>query len=113
MKKERIMGKAATTPVIGNWYHEQIQNFQFEVVAIDSQTDSIEVQFVDGEITDFDQESWQEMAITNCHAPEDSSAGYELSLDDQWNDDRAMIPQNLNNPLNQIEGEMFQGSDEF
>jgi hypothetical protein len=106
------MGSAAITPIIGSWYNELVQDLQFEVVAIDDASGNIEIQYLGGEIGEFDMETWRDMTMISCHAPEDAGIAYELSQEDELNDDLAMTPIN-NSPLASIEGETFQGFDDF
>lgn len=60
---ENIMATALSNPEIGLWYRD-IQNRLFEVVAIESE-DCIEVQYYDGDISEYDRESW-ELLCVNC-----------------------------------------------
>lgn len=107
------MNNEFVPPVIGSWYHEQTQNHYFEVVAIDSASGTIEIQYLDGELGEFEQDSWQQLALSFSHPPEDAGAAFELSLEDQWNDDSAMLPHSMSNPLNHIEPDFFPGFDDF
>ena len=50
------MAIALCDPEIGLWYRD-IQNRLFEVIALESE-DAIEVQYYDGDITEYDRESW-------------------------------------------------------
>ena len=82
--KERLMASQypRSTPIIGNWYQSTEQNLYFEVVAVDGLSNSIEVQLLDGEIMEFDTDSWHEAVITSAQPPEDASAAYEMSSED-------------------------------
>lgn len=72
-----------TDPVIESWYKDVENNLNFKVVAIDLDQDSIDVQYLNGEIGSYDKESWYASTFDYIEAPEDWSAPYgNLELDD-------------------------------
>ncbi len=77
--EERMMA-TDIEPVIGNWYKTDDES-TFEVIAVDE--DSIEVQYFDGGIEEFDGAAWKEMALEEIEAPEDWSGPFDdLEKDD-------------------------------
>lgn len=68
--------------VIGDWYFTHEDDVRFEVVALDEESGTIDVQYFDGSIGEFDLETWREMDVSPCAAPEDSSGPYEMSFDE-------------------------------
>ncbi|MAZ89765.1 MAG: hypothetical protein CL693_19185 [Cellvibrionaceae bacterium] len=100
--------------VIGNWYQDVVENLYFEVVAHDSAEGSIEIQYLDGEVSEIDQDSWNEMILNSAPPPEDASAAFEMSMpDNNWDNDLAAHYNPCSDPLNSIEPDLFQGSEEF
>lgn len=72
-----------TTPKVGDWY-QALDGSTLEVVAYDAEDDCIEVQFYDGTVEEYDQESWTELVLQSAEPPEDWGAGsYDLSLPDE------------------------------
>lgn len=72
-----------TDPVIGSWYKDVENDISFKVVAIEDNGDSIEVQYVDGEISEYDRDSWYNSTFDCIEAPEDWSAPYgDIEADD-------------------------------
>lgn len=71
-----------TDPVIDNWYKDVENNLMFKVVAIDEKDDTIDIQYFNGDIDEFDQDSWYNSTFDYIEAPEDWSAPYELETDD-------------------------------
>ena len=69
------MAIALCNPEVGLWYRD-IDNRLFEVVALDSD-DAIEVQYYDGDVTEFDRESWDLLCVNIISEP-----GVSLSLSD-------------------------------
>ena len=76
------MAIALSNPEIGSWYRD-IQNRLFEVVAIESD-DAIEVQYYDGDVTEFDRESWDLLCVNVISEP-------GLSLDLEETEDGFLI----------------------
>lgn len=72
------MGRRA---VIGEWYLSHETDEQFEVVALDDVSGTIDVQYFDGSIGEFDLDTWDEMDVNSCAAPEDASGAYEMEFD--------------------------------
>jgi len=70
-------------PRIDQWYEDLESGRSFCVVAVDERNDSIEVQYVDGDLGEYDFASWNEVAINAIDPPEDWSAPYgEVETDD-------------------------------
>ena len=69
------MAMALCDPEIGLWYRD-IQNRLFEVIALESE-DAIEVQYYDGDITEYDRESWDLLCVNTVSDP-----GVSVGLDD-------------------------------
>lgn len=70
-------------PIIESWYKDVENKLIFKVVAIDEKDDTIEVQYVDGDIGEYDRESWYNSTFDYIEAPEDWSAPYDdLEIDD-------------------------------
>lgn len=66
-----------TDPIIDNWYKDLENNLTFKVLTVEDQGDTIEVQYVDGDIGSFDKESWYNSTIDYIEAPEDWTAPYD------------------------------------
>jgi|GEM_PF-1593188 len=77
-------------PEIGSWYRD-IQNRLFEVIALEDE-DTIEVQYYDGDITEYDRESWDLLCVNIVSEPGVGN-GFEEGLID---DDETFVSENLN-----------------
>jgi hypothetical protein len=70
-------------PIIGNWYKDIENNLKFKIVAIDENDDSIDVQYINGDIGEYDTDSWYSSTFDYIEAPEDWSAPFDdLEIDD-------------------------------
>lgn len=98
---------------IGDWYMDITLNQSFEVVAIDESSSCIEIQYIDGDIAEYDLESWNELPLEHAEAPEDASAGYALSAEDSHLNDQVMMAYDSSDPLRSIEPENYTEFDEF
>lgn len=65
-------------PIIGSWY--RLDEYQlFEVVAMDRDDRTIEIQYYDGMIEELDFSTWEQSNIVETSAPEDWSGAYDMS----------------------------------
>lgn len=78
------MAIALCNPEIGLWYRD-IENRLFEVVALESE-DAIEVQYYDGDITEYDRESWDLLCVNVVSEPGVSLGSDDETLDDDENE---------------------------
>jgi hypothetical protein len=72
-------------PIIGQWYRGAT-NELFEVVAIDDEDETIEVQYFDGSITEMEFDSWNEQLangdLEGADAPEDWTGSVDIDSED-------------------------------
>ena len=50
-------------PAVNNWYRDLDSNKVFEIVALDEDDGTIEIQFFEGEIEEIDIDNWYEMTL--------------------------------------------------
>ncbi len=89
-------------PIIGEWYKND-SNAEFEVVAIDEDDGTIEIQFFDGTIEEIDIDSWEEMGPVAIEAPEDWSGSLDIEREDYGVDLDTPAHPDHNNPLDELE----------
>ncbi len=58
-------------PIIGNWYHCPMKAQKFKVVATDDHDDTIEIQYFDGNLDEFDFSTWYALDAERIEEPED------------------------------------------
>lgn len=74
---------SAIDPILDNWYLDAASGRQFRIVALDEKNESIEVQFLNGDLGEYDCASWDDSDIARIEAPEDWSAPFDdVELDD-------------------------------
>jgi hypothetical protein len=70
-------------PSLESWYQDVETGRVFRVVAVDEENDSIDIQFDNGDIGDFDFASWRESTLVPIEPPEDWSAAFDgVEVDD-------------------------------
>ena len=69
------------SPVVGDWYR-RMDGAQFEVVAIDRDDGTVEVQHFDGTVEEIDLESWDEQQFEEGKPPEDWSGSVDIEPED-------------------------------
>lgn len=72
---------AVAIPIIGDWY-QKTNGQLFEIVAIDDEDATIEIQFFDGTVAEVDLEVWQQSLFQPAEAPEDYSGSLDIEPED-------------------------------
>ena len=95
---------SAPRPAVGEWYRT-LQGETLEVVAYDPDEETIEVQFYDGTVEEYDQETWEEMELRVGEPPEDWSGSLDITPDDYGVDlDHPAGRRERSNPLDELAG---------
>jgi len=91
-------------PVINDWFRNREENRIFKVVAIDADSQTIEIQYFESDIEELDFDNWHELYLEPAAEPEDWSGPFDdLVADDMGDTDAAMRPDNWSDPLADIE----------
>ena len=69
------------TPVVGEWYRCASGEL-FEVVALDTEDDTIEIQYFDGTLEEYDRETWDAQGIAEADPPEDWTGSVDVDQED-------------------------------
>ena len=104
---------AKITPQVDNWYQDVQEDVLFEVVAVDEQEGYIEIQYENGEIGEFDFDTWKQMVVLNAQAPEDWRAAYEMSDDYDAPGGAGFSVANWDDPQARVEAVTPLGNDDF
>ena len=76
---------ANPAPVIGEWFR-RTGGDSFEVVAIDQDDRTIEIQYFDGTIEELEFADWFEESIESTDAPEDWTGSVDVDAEDTENE---------------------------
>lgn len=91
----------AIPPAIGQWYADP-QGVLFEVVAVDHDDGTVEVQYFDGTVEELEADAWEEMKPKPTDPPEDWSGSLDMEREDYGVDleenDRGLWANPLDNP---------------
>ncbi|MFN2309299.1 MAG: DUF6763 family protein [Gammaproteobacteria bacterium] len=68
-------------PRIGDWYRTT-NGDNFEIVALDPDDETLEIQYFDGTIEELDLDTWYELNIEAIEPPEDWSGSLDIERDD-------------------------------
>lgn len=60
-------------PVVGQWYSHRDKGDLFQVVALDEQDGTVEIQEFDGALDEFDLDEWYQQSLEAAEQPEDWS----------------------------------------
>ena len=92
----------AARPEVGAWY-QTIEGDYLEVVALDREDQTVEVQFYDGAVAEYDGDSWEALRLAPAEPPEDWSGSLDLVRDDYGVDLDRPAGEPRGNPLDQLE----------
>lgn len=101
------------SPVVGRWYKDLETGTLFEVVAWDETSLTIETQYLDGEIAEYDLDVWRMMPLAPAAAPEDWRSPFELDNEDNLDPDLPFHPEDWNNPVATIEPDAMYGVEDY
>jgi hypothetical protein len=90
------------TPRVGDWY-QNISGENFEIVALDDDEATLEIQYFDGAVEEVDFDSWHELEIAPIEPPEDWSGSMDIERADYGVDLELTAPNDKINPLDEIE----------
>ncbi len=89
---------AVQYPQIGKWFRRP-GGALFEVVAIDEDDQTIEIQLFDGTIGEFELERWPELLVVEVSAPEDWSGSVDMDPEDYVGQTDGDMPSGYHDPL--------------
>lgn len=72
---------AVQYPSIGQWFRRP-SGVTFEVVAVDEDQRTVEIQQFDGTLDEVDVENWTDLFLTEVAAPEDWSGSVDMDPED-------------------------------
>ena len=89
---------AVQYPVIGKWFRRP-NGTLFEVVAVDEDDGTIEIQQFDGTIDEFEIQNWPGLLLTEVSAPEDWLGSVDMDPEDYVGRKDTEIPNGFHDPL--------------
>ena len=103
------------SPVVGDWYRRATgaESAIFEVVAIDRDDGTIEVQHFDGTVEELDIEAWEEQDFEEAQAPEDWTGSVDVEPEDYEGEREAMTAVVWTDPLTSLDRSEASGYSEW
>jgi len=89
---------AVQFPIIGNWFRRP-NGTLFEVVAVDEDDGTVEIQQFDGTIGEFEIENWPQLLLVEISAPEDWSGSVDMDPEDFVGKKESDMPSGFHDPL--------------
>jgi hypothetical protein len=86
-------------PTAGQWYENLEENESFRVLSVDEDAETVEIEYLDGDIEEIDLDTWAELDLDKIDEPEGWAGGddeddddddddeEDEDLDDTWDDD--------------------------
>ena len=85
-------------PIIGQWFRRP-DGTVFEVVAVDEDDMTVEIQLFDGTIGEIDIDRWPELLLKEVSAPDDWSGSMDMDPEDYTGKKDVDLPSGYNDPL--------------
>jgi hypothetical protein len=73
-------------PAAGQWYENIEENESFRVLSVDEDAETVEIEYLDGDIEEIDLDTWAELDLDKIDEPE-GWAGSENDEDDEDEDE--------------------------
>lgn len=89
---------ATAYPSIGQWFRRPSGTL-LEVVAIDEEDNTVEIQLFDGTIDEVEFEAWPEQSLVEVAAPEDWSGAVDMDPEDYVGKVTSDMPTGFHDPL--------------
>lgn len=101
-------------PIINRWYKHLDKGYLFQVVMVDEEGDTVEIQHFDGDLEGFDLDTWNELEIELIEPPEDWTGSMDdIELDDLGYTETGMSKEDWSEPLQEkAETEQRSGEEE-
>lgn len=97
---------SAPKPIVGDWYRRQ-RGELFEVVAIDDDDGTIEIQHFDGTVEELDfdawDDQWEDALIEAAEAPEDWTGSVDMEPEDTEDINEVNSEQQWLSPLDYLD----------
>jgi hypothetical protein len=74
-------------PVAGQWYKDLEDQELFQVLSLDPDNETIEVQFENGDIEEIDLDTWHELDLEHTVEPEGWSGSDDDDDDEEWDEE--------------------------
>jgi len=100
------------SPIVGDWYR-RADRALFEVVAIDRDDGTIEVQHFDGTVEEFDLESWEDQGFEEAQPPEDWTGSVDVEPEDYASEREITASSNWDDPLTSLDRSEASGYSEW
>lgn len=76
---------------VGAWFRTELPEERFEIVAIDDDAATIEVQFYDATVQEIDFESWPQLEAEVIDQPDDWAGAFDADREDLGNEPAPML----------------------
>jgi uncharacterized protein DUF6763 len=100
------------SPIIGEWYR-RTNGALFEIVAIDRDDNTVELQHFDGTIEELDLESWAEQEFVEAQPPEDWTGSVDVEPEDYESEREVNVVASWGDPLMSLDRSEASGYSEW
>lgn len=69
-------------PIVGRWYHSEVEDSDFEVIGFEPEEDYIQIQYEEGSIEEIDTDTWYRLELSPTHASKDWAAQFGMNAEE-------------------------------
>lgn len=96
-----------SAPIINQWYRHRDKGYRFQVVSLDDNAGTVEMQHFDGDLEEFDLDDWYALEIEPIETPEDITGPLDdIETDDLGYTETEMSEADWAEPLEERSGEL-------
>ena len=90
-------------PIVGNWYRHLDKGQSFEVVAVDEDSGTVDIQHFDGDVEEISFDNWYQLEVDISEPPEDwTGAMDDIVRDDLGYSETEMQREDWSEPLEEV-----------
>ncbi|MDH5377403.1 MAG: hypothetical protein OEX00_03670 [Gammaproteobacteria bacterium] len=99
--------KPQDLPNEGDWYKDT-ESSLFQIIAVDSFNELIEIQYVDGEIGELEFENWFSKTHHQASDPNDWRLVFDEEQEEEWTLQDEYVEQVVARPWEEIDSDIYQ-----
>lgn len=89
-----------SAPIVSQWYRHRDKGYQFQVVAVDADEATVEIQHFDGDVEELDMDGWYELEVEPIEPPADWTGPIDdIERDDLGYSETGMSASDWSEPL--------------
>ena len=87
-------------PIVSQWYQHRDKGYRFQIIAVDADEATVEIQHFDGDVEELDLDGWHELEVEPIEPPADWTGPIDdIERDDLGYSENGMSASDWSEPL--------------